>query len=98
MFVLGNLFITVGKVLNFLIGAYIWVIIIRALLSWFNPDPNSKLVRSVYDLTEPALRPLRNLLPFSSPLDISPILAIIILYFIRSFLVTSLIEFGYRIH
>lgn len=98
MFVFGNLFITVGKLLNFLIGAYIWLIIVRALMSWFNPDPFSRLSRVIYDLTEPALRPFRRLIPISSAFDLSPVIAVILLYFIRSFLVASLIDYGYRIH
>ena len=98
MFALGNLLVTVGRLLNFLIGVYIWLIIIRALLSWFNPDPYSKFVRIIVDLTEPALKPVRKYLPISSGIDFSPFIVIIVLYFAKSFIVATITDLGLRLH
>jgi len=97
MFVLGNLLITIGKLLNFAIGVYIWLIIIRALLSWFNPDPFNKFVQLLHDITEPVLRPVRRLLPVNLGIDISPIIIIILLYFTQSFIARTIIDLGVRL-
>ena len=97
MFIFGNLFLTIGKLLAFLINVYIWLIIIRALLSWFNPDPFSKPVRVITGLTEPLLKPIRRILPDTGGLDLAPIAAIAVLYFTRSFLVMTIIDIGYKL-
>ena len=70
-----------------LIRLYIWVIIIGAILSWliaFNVvNTNNRFVMMVADtlwrLTEPALRPIRKLLPDLGGIDVSPIILIILL-------------------
>ena len=99
MFVLGNFFQAVGQVLSFIIDILWWLIIIRALLSWVNPDPQNMIVQFIERTTEPILFPLRQLIPvYKIGIDISPILAIIILYFLKSFAVPTLIGIGMRFH
>ena len=73
------------------IDLYIWVVIAGAILSWlvaFNVvNTNNRVVLSIadmlYRLTEPALRPIRNVLPNLGGIDISPVILILILLFIR---------------
>ncbi|MGH6824869.1 YggT family protein [Methyloceanibacter sp.] len=70
-----------------LINLYIWVIIISAILSWliaFNVvNTNNRFVMTVADtlwrLTEPALRPIRKLLPDLGGIDVSPVILILLL-------------------
>jgi YggT family protein len=73
------------------ITLYIWVLIAAAVLSWlvaFNVvNPYNQAVRSIgdalYRLTEPALRPIRNILPNLGGIDVSPIILILILMFLE---------------
>src|SRR4029078_12591868 len=73
------------------IDLYIWVVIASAILSWlvaFNVvNMNNRFVLSIadmlYRLTEPALRPIRNLLPNLGGIDISPVILILLLLFLR---------------
>ena len=73
------------------IDLYIWVVIASAILSWlvaFNVvNTNNRFVLSIadmlYRLTEPALRPIRNILPNLGGIDISPVILILFLLFIR---------------
>ena len=96
---MSNLLITIARLINFLISVYIWIIVIRALVSWFNPDPHSRLVRLIVDLTEPVLKPVRSLLPHMRGIDLSPLIVLIILYFARLFISSIMIlDFGMRIH
>jgi YggT family protein len=67
-----------------------WIIIIRALISWVNPDPNNPIVDILYRLTEPVLYPIRRLMPDIGGLDLSPIIVFIAIIFLQSFLVGSL--------
>ena len=89
MFVLSNFVLALGRLLEIAINAYIWIIIARAILSWVNPDPYNPIVRFLYRATEPLLRPIRHRLPVAMGLDLSPIVLILVLYFIDWFLVSS---------
>ena len=55
----------------------------RVLLSWFRLSPYHPVVNFIYQITEPILRPLRNIIPPLGMLDISPIVALILIYIIR---------------
>ncbi len=97
MFVFGDLLIAIAKILDTLLGVYKWVIIIAALISWVNPDPYNPIVRFLYSVTEPVLRPVRRLIGHRlGPIDISPIIVILAIIFIQSFLVRTLIKVGYK--
>ncbi len=98
MFVLGNLLLATANILDIILDIYKWVIIIAALISWVNPDPYNPIVRFLYSVTEPVLRPIRRLIGFRlGPIDISPIIAILAIVFIQRFLISSLIELAYKI-
>ncbi len=69
----------VVAIMALLIRIYSFVILARVLMSWVQIDPYSPLARTIYDLTEPVLAPVRNLLPPAAGLDFSPIIVIILL-------------------
>ena len=76
--------------IDILFQVLIFAIIARALLSWFNLGPSHPLVRILYDLTEPILAPLRRVIPMIGMIDITPIVAIILLQVIQSILLSAL--------
>ncbi|MBN1871319.1 MAG: YggT family protein [Candidatus Omnitrophica bacterium] len=98
MFILGNLLIAVGMILNKVIEIYYFILIVRVLISWVNPDPYNLIVQILYRITEPILRPFRRIVPLGGiGLDISPIFAMLALFFIQRFFVFSLVHLGYRL-
>jgi YggT family protein len=98
MFVLGNFFAALAVVLNMLLSAYMWIIIIRALISWVNPDPYNPIVQFLYSATDPVLYRVRRWLPVSfGGIDFSPIVVIAAIYFLQIFLVGNLQELAYRL-
>lgn len=70
------------------IQLYSMVILARVLMSWVQIDPNSPLARTLIDVTEPVLKPIRDLLPPTAGLDFSPIIAIILLQVVGQLLIT----------
>lgn len=92
MFLIGNFLQAVATILSFILTIYIWVIIIRAVISWVSPDPYNPIVQILYRLTEPVLAPIRYRMPDMGGFDISPILVILVIVFLRSFLVASLYD------
>jgi len=96
MFVLSNFIRAMASVVGIVLDIFYWLILIRALISWVNPDPNNPIVQFLYKATEPILQPIRRMLP-SMGIDISPIIAFLIIIFARYFLVQTLIDFSQRV-
>ena len=95
MFVFGNVILGIAKVLDVLLNIYMWVIIIRALISWVNPDPYNPIVQFLQRATEPVLRPLRKLVPTHRlGFDLSPLIAILIIMFLQYALINTLYRIG----
>lgn len=98
MFVAKNLIIAVAGILDFALTAYMWVIIIRAVLSWVNPDPYNPIVRGIASITDPVLSWLRRRFPLmAGSIDFSPLVVIFAIYFLRSFLVKTLYDLAMRL-
>lgn len=99
MFVFGNLLSAAAYILDIILNIMTWLIIIRALISWVNPDPYNPIVQFLYKVTEPILYPVRKLLPlgFRIGIDLSPLIALLIIYFARSFLVRTLFDLSMRL-
>ena len=98
MFALRHLLVALAQVLNLGLTIYMWIIIARALLSWVNPDPYNPIVRFLYNVTEPVLAWLRQRLPLVySGLDLSPLLVLLAIVFLKGFLIASLLDLAYRI-
>ncbi|MEA2040452.1 MAG: YggT family protein [Thermodesulfobacteriota bacterium] len=92
MLVMGNFLVALAKVLDIGLSLYMWIVIARAVISWVNPDPYNPIVRFLISATEPVLYPIRRRLPSLGGMDFSPILVILAIIFIQSFLVQSLVD------
>ena len=92
MFIIGNFIKAVAIILNYILTFYMWIVIIRAVLSWVNPDPYNPIVRFIHNVTEPVLYRIRMWLPNMGGIDISPIIIILIIIFLQNFIVNSLLS------
>jgi len=97
VFILGNFFYAVGYVLRILINLETTVIVIAAILSWIPQLQFTKLYRALRDLADIVERPIRRLVPPLGYIDITPLLAILLLVFLDKFLVQSLIDLGLKL-
>ena len=90
MFMLGNFLMAIAKLINFALSTYIWVVIGSAVISWVNADPYNPIVRFIRQATDPLLLRFRRVLPVMGGLDLSPMVLILIIVFLQSFLVPTL--------
>ena len=87
---------TVATIVSLLFQVYEFLLLIRVLLSWINTDPyrpaiDHPAVRILERITDPVLAPLRRLIPpVGGTVDISPVVALIILEVVRRILVSIL--------
>jgi len=96
MFILANFLTAIAFVLGSVLWLYMWIVIIRALLSWVNPDPRNPIVRFLYNATEPLLARVRQVVPSMGGIDLSPLIVIFAIYFLNIFLVSSLEDLALR--
>lgn len=96
MFVLGNLLSTLAQVVQTVATVYAWLIIIRILVSWVSPDPFNPVVIFLNRVTEPWLALFRRVIPPIGMLDLSPIVALLVLQAAQHFLVKTLFDLSLR--
>jgi YggT family protein len=96
---LGNTLAALAKVLHIVLNIYLWIVILRALLSWIYVPSLYQAARVLYRLTEPVLRPVRRLIPPSKAggLDVSPLIVGLVIVFLDRLLVDSLILYAHRL-
>lgn len=94
---LGALAIVLGMVLNTLVI----ILIIRMILSWANPDPYNPFVRFIIGVTDPLMQlvsPLaRYVNPKNSRVDFTPLVLLLILIFLKYFMVQVLIDYSFEL-
>jgi YggT family protein len=96
MFVFTNFLSAVAYVIEILLNIYMWIVIARALISWVNPDPYNPIVNFLYRATEPVLYRVRRVIPDLGGIDLSPLIVLLIIYFLKEFLVKSIYMISYR--
>ena len=98
MFVLGNLVGAIATVLDVLLNALAIILIVNALLSWVRPDPANPIVRFLDTVSDAVCDPIRRLIPtVFGGFDLAPLIALLIIMFMRQFVVGSLRELAFRI-
>ena len=95
MYMFGYFILAAAKVLDFVLLFYMWIVIARAVLSWVSPDPYNPIVRFIHNATEPVMYRIRSYIPINfGGLDFSPIVVLLAIIFLRSFVVNSLMQFS----
>jgi YggT family protein len=85
----------IAAVLDAALWLYMLLIIARAVVSWVNPDPYNPIVQFLYKVTEPVLRYLRRRLPLVfDGVDLTPLVVLAIIMFLRYFLVRTLMHYA----
>lgn len=86
---LGYGFGSLSGIIATLLQLLSFAILIRALLSWVNPDPSNPIVQFLVAITEPVLQPLRQIVPRVGMIDITPMVALIVLQVIAGMVAGS---------
>jgi len=94
MFILGYFLQALASILDILFFFAKIIIIAQAVLSWVSPDPYNPIVRMIQQMSEPILFPIRKRVPFFGGIDWSPMIAIMVIIFLESFLVPTLQRLG----
>ncbi len=99
VFVLAQFLIATATILEMALNLYMWIVIIRALLSWVNPDPYNPIVRFLHQVTDPLMNKIRKWIPMTGiGIDFSPIIIIFGIFFLQIAVVQSLAQFAQQLN
>jgi len=94
MIITGYFLKAVAELLHLVLNFFIWLMIARAILSWVNPDPNNAIVRFLHSSTDPLINKVRGRIPPLGMVDLSPLVILLVLFFLDSFLVGVLAKYA----
>jgi YggT family protein len=94
MIITGYFLKAVADILHIVLNFFTWIMIARAILSWVNPDPNNGIVRFLHSTTDPLINKVRGKIPPLGMFDMSPIVILLVLFFLDSFLVGVLSKYA----
>ncbi len=99
MSMLANFLQAIAQILDTILYLIIILILVRALISWVNPDPYNPIVQFLRRSTDPLLKPFRKILPpwRTGGIDFSPFMATLVLVFLKIFIVQSLLDYVFRL-
>jgi YggT family protein len=92
MVILGELFRALAVLVNGVFQIVYWLLFARIVISWFPVDPYHQIVQFLFQVTEPIMAPLRRLPLQIGMLDLTPLVAFVILFFLRNVLIAILIS------
>lgn len=97
MIILAYFIGAVANVLAVVLQLVLILVVVRAVISWFSPDPRNGLVRILTSSTEPLFKPIRRFVPNTGGIDWSPLVLILVVIFLQTFLVKTLLYYSLQI-
>jgi YggT family protein len=93
----GLIILTVAHLLKTILYIYLFIIIVQVIISWINPDAYNSITMIMYQLSEPILRPVRQIIPSAGGFDFSPLIILVIINLLMILLISPLMDVGHRL-
>ena len=94
MYILGQLLASLAYLFNMIFNVIYFLLVVRIILSWFGVNPYNEIVQILFRITDPILAPFRRLPLQVGSIDFSPIVAFMVLWFLRNFIVGVLSHYA----
>ncbi|MHB1280673.1 MAG: YggT family protein [Acidithiobacillus sp.] len=89
-----ELSIMAARLTSLVLTLLFWAILIRAILSWVQPDPRNPIVQFLDRVTGPILYPLQRVIPPLGGIDLSPLVAMLLIELLKGLLVNAILNLG----
>ncbi len=89
-----ELSIMAARLTSLVLTLLFWAILIRAVLSWVQPDPRNPIVQFLERVTGPILYPLQRIIPPLGGIDLSPLVAMLLIELLKGLLVNAILNLG----
>ena len=94
----GLVILTIAHLLRMILYIYLFVILIQVIISWINPHAyNNSIIKIMYQISMPVLRPTRKLIPSSGGLDFSPLIILVIINLLMILVISPLMDLGQKL-
>ena len=94
----GLVILTIAHLLRMILYIYLFVILIQVIISWINPNAyNNPIIKIMYQISMPILRPARKLIPSSGGLDFSPLIVLVIINLLMILVISPLMDLGQKL-
>lgn len=97
MFLAGEIMRSLALLVSLVFNILYFILVVRIILSWVNPDPYNEIVQVIYRVSDPVLAPFRKLPLQMGGMDLSPIVAFLVLSVLRNLIVNVLYQIAARI-
>jgi YggT family protein len=82
----------IASLINFMLQIYLWIVIIRAVLSWIRPNPDNPIVRFIYGLVDPLTYKISKVIPTRfGMMDFAPVILIVLILIVQTLVVRLLL-------
>lgn len=99
MFIVGHILNAIAVILGHVLWLYSLVVMVAVLITWVNPDPFNPIVSALRAMTDPVLHWIRRRVPFAvvGMLDLSPVILLLAIWFVRLSLVPVLMDLAVQL-
>ena len=94
MYIVGQFLASLAYLFNMIFNVVYFLLVIRIILSWFDVNPYNDIIQIIFKITDPILAPFRKLPLQAGVIDFSPIVAFLVLWFLRNFIVGVLSHYA----
>jgi YggT family protein len=93
MFIIANFIYAIATIVDMILSVYMWILIARAIVSWVSPFSKNPIVYALIRLTDPVLQRIRRIFRLrGTGIDLSPMVAMLVMLFLKYFVVASLYD------
>jgi YggT family protein len=93
MFIIANFIYAIATIVDMILSVYMWILVARAIVSWVSPFSKNPIVYALIRLTDPVLQRIRRIFRLrGTGIDLSPMVAMLVIVFLKYFVVASLYD------
>lgn len=93
MFIIANFIYAIATIVDMILSVYMWILVARAIVSWVSPFSKNPIVYALIRLTDPVLQRIRRIFRLrGTGIDLSPMVAMLVMLFLKYFVVASLYD------
>ena len=93
----GLIILTIGYLLRMILYIFLFVILIQVIISWINPNAYSPITTIMHQISEPILKPVRQLIPPAGGLDFSPLIVLVVINLLMILVISPLMDLGQKL-
>ena len=93
----GLIILTIAYLLRMILYIYLFIIFVQVIISWINPNTYNPITTIMHQISEPILKPARQIIPSAGGLDFSPLIALVIINLLMILVISPLMDLGQKL-